>query len=363
MTSGEGNPEARNEREMPENPTPMSDPPDDGRLPSEADEAVIPQTDEPPPSPSNPAYVAADAIDRAASLAVVGISMTGFLWALSAMSAANGRGGIGPASLTAICTSVTALLLGWLTGVVLHGLAAVVRLLADAVETAGRTERQIVSELDRLNETLGAARAAGSGYAPPPASDQKAQRLAEIRQAIRTGAWNDAAELVRSFADTHPDDPDATRAADELASSREEAARDLLAKVEAAREVGDPERVIELRDTIKPLLDPDALRGLDRDLAKWFMTLIHRRLRAGTVRVDVAVLAGRVAESLDDTPEGASLRASLPTLRRAAGLCARCGRPYLGIENACPVCLTGATIPPPATAFQDAEGQNEESGD
>ncbi|MFO0950400.1 MAG: hypothetical protein U0835_04475 [Isosphaeraceae bacterium] len=57
--------------------------------------------------------------------------------------------------------------------------------------------------------------------------------------------------------------------------------------------------------------------------------MIQKRLRTGTVRPDVAVLAGRVADSLDDTPEGASLRASLPTLRRAAGLCARCAQPYV----------------------------------
>src|SRR5262249_6768562 len=95
-----------------------------------------------------------------------------------------------------------------------------------------------------------------------------------------------------------------------------------------------------------PLLAADALRALDRDLAKWFMALITRRLRTGSVRADVAVLAARVAEDLDDTPEGASLRASLPTLRRAAGLCPRCGQPYAGLAAAPPPARPAPRAPP-----------------
>jgi hypothetical protein len=48
------------------------------------------------------------------------------------------------------------------------------------------------------------------------------------------------------------------------------------------------------------------------------------------------------------TVEGASLRASLPTLRRSAGLCPRCAQPYTGLANACPQCLA-APGPPPQT--------------
>jgi predicted amidophosphoribosyltransferase len=59
------------------------------------------------------------------------------------------------------------------------------------------------------------------------------------------------------------------------------------------------------------------------------------------VQGDVAELAARAAESFGDTPEGASLRASLPTLRRSAGLCPRCAQPYAGIDEACPQCLAG----------------------
>ncbi len=76
------------------------------------------------------------------------------------------------------------------------------------------------------------------------------------------------------------------------------------------------------------------------------MAMIQKRLRGGAMRPDVAILAARVAESLDATPEGASLRAALPTLRRSAGLCARCGEPYTGLADACPKCLATAMLSP-----------------
>ncbi len=57
------------------------------------------------------------------------------------------------------------------------------------------------------------------------------------------------------------------------------------------------------------------------------------------MQTDLAVLAGRIADAFSHTVAGASLRASLPTLRRSAGLCSRCGQPYTGLANACPACL------------------------
>ncbi len=167
-----------------------------------------------------------------------------------------------------------------------------------------------------------------------------------IREAIRERRWDDAANLLNAFKDAHPDQPEASRLGSELIEAQRAAREELLGKIEAARGVNEPERVLDLRDDLKPLIELETLQTLDRDLAKWFMLLIHRRLRAGSVGPEVAALAGRVAENLDATPEGASLRASLPTLRRAAGLCPRCAEPYRGIADACPVCLKGAPEPP-----------------
>jgi predicted amidophosphoribosyltransferase len=67
--------------------------------------------------------------------------------------------------------------------------------------------------------------------------------------------------------------------------------------------------------------------------------MIPDRSRLWIIQVDVATLAGRVAEDFAHTTEGASLRASLPTLRRSAGLCPRCAQPYTGIADACRDCL------------------------
>jgi hypothetical protein len=113
---------------------------------------------------------------------------------------------------------------------------------------------------------------------------------------------------------------------------------ELRARLSESREVGDPVQVLDLRDEIAPLLVDSDRRALDRETVAWLMLLLQKRLRAGTVRSDVADLAARTADRFGATPEGASLRASLPTLRRAAGLCPRCGKTYAGLEDACANC-------------------------
>jgi hypothetical protein len=82
------------------------------------------------------------------------------------------------------------------------------------------------------------------------------------------------------------------------------------------------------------------------------MSLIQRRLRTGTIRADVVVLAARVAESFGGTTEGASIRASLPTLRRSAGLCPKCAEPYAGVGDACPKCLAASSAPIPTGSVE-----------
>ncbi|CAN5910201.1 hypothetical protein BH23PLA1_BH23PLA1_42020 [soil metagenome] len=113
----------------------------------------------------------------------------------------------------------------------------------------------------------------------------------------------------------------------------------LKARLEAARQVGDIEQILACRAALAEHLDRQDRQGIDRQVVGWLMALIHKRLRAGTVGPDLASLAARVAESFAETPEGASLRAALPTLRRSAGLCPRCAEPYTGVAEACPRCL------------------------
>ena len=204
----------------------------------------------------------------------------------------------------------------------LQGLAAVAARL-DSLETRlDDTRLRISAALDTQS----------SSYLKP-------QRLAEIRIALRNGDWDDAETLVRMFEEGHPDDPEAARISQELVAAQQRSSQETLSKIKIAREANDPDRVIELRESIKPVLKGEPLRDLDRELGRWFINLIQKRLRSGTAGVDIAILAGRVAGVLDETAEGASLRASLPTLRRAASLCPKCAQPYKGIADACPACV------------------------
>jgi hypothetical protein len=127
--------------------------------------------------------------------------------------------------------------------------------------------------------------------------------------------------------------------------------------LKAAQEVGDPDRVLDIHAQLAAVLTAEALAEVEGQVAKWFLALIMRRLRGGTVRPDVAELAAKVAERFPRSVEGASLRASLATLRRSAGLCPRCARPYRGIADACPICLAG-----PSAQSPEAGGNGQPAG-
>ena len=242
---------------------------------------------------------------------------------------------------------LSGVLLSLLGAGLLHGLGRLLRIESEHGDAFARLSDRLTQGFHDL------AQAVEKTSPATPAVDETLVRITEIRLAIRQSRWDDAGQLLRDFETVYPDHPDSPRLAKELDHARASARQELLSKIAAAREVNDPERVIELREALRDVVESEHLRTIDRDLAKWFMTLIHKRLRTGTVREDVAVLASRVAVSLDGTPEGASLRASLPTLRRAAGLCPRCGQPYKGVADACPTCLTGATGSPGFSVADD----------
>ena len=61
-----------------------------------------------------------------------------------------------------------------------------------------------------------------------------------------------------------------------------------MARLDAAREANDLERVLELREPLRQLLEPEALATLDRTLAKWFMALIQKRMRQGAMTKEIA---------------------------------------------------------------------------
>jgi hypothetical protein len=213
--------------------------------------------------------------------------------------------------------------------------------------------RQPASSVDR--EALSAASSSAPAQSPIPAHLPLAagprldvpseEALAEIRQNVHSGKWTEAAVLLDALADGHLEDPRFKALHEELRLARESARDEHLAKLDAARKVNDPDRVLELHRFLVPLLEAEAKSSLEADLSRWFLRLIHNRLRTGRIQADVAHLAGRIAEAFSHTVEGASLHASLPTLRRSAGLCPRCAQPYTGVADACPACL-GLAQPP-----------------
>ena len=163
--------------------------------------------------------------------------------------------------------------------------------------------------------------------------------MAEIVRAARAADWVEAETRLNDFEAEFPDDPELSSLKEELARARNDIIKSGLDQLDAARAANDADRVLEIYQGLVPSLDDERRAALDHDLAKWFLSLIHRRLRTGKVQADVVQLAARFAETFATTVEGASVRASLPTLRRSVGLCPRCAQPYTGVADACPNCL------------------------
>jgi hypothetical protein len=237
-------------------------------------------------------------------------------------------------------------LFGWIAFQFLHRPARSLDHLGALAESTARlaaTTERLAQVLERSAVTAvpdPAALPVPSPESPATSpAESRTAALAEVRLAIKRGDWALAETLIVSFTDQYRDDRASDQLGDELRMARQAATTTLRARLEAAREANDADRVLELREALAPLLERDELAPLERGLARWFMGLIQKRLRQGAITVDMVNFATRVAGALDTTPEGASLRAALPTLRRSVGLCARCGKPYTGLADACPACL------------------------
>ena len=305
---------------------------------------------ESPPLSTVPVQTAAVALAASAPVVQAALVALGLLAAGTELLDVDLRVSVRPA-LAAIVQLGGFVLAGWVARRLLTALACLLELLAS------------VAAADRIADVFGRApeehipAAIAPATSPParcalyPLTDTRTMALAEIRVALRQGEWTQVETLFQSFTDNYPDDPASPALGEELKAARELAVTSLRARLDAAREANDLERVLELREPLTILLEPEALATLNRSLAKWFMTLIQKRMRQGAMTKELAMLATRVAGAFDATPEGASLHAALPTLRRSVGLCARCGQPYTGIADACPACLATSSFPayvPPA---------------
>jgi hypothetical protein len=211
----------------------------------------------------------------------------------------------------------------------------------------------IVRRLDTIGEAMRRAagterrEAAGSDVAPEAAAGAGSP-LDAVRDALEADDVARAQTLLEGLKSQAADrgGPDIEALESEVSRRKEAAVGRLRASLEAARSVGDPDSVLDLHGRLVLLVSQVEREALEREQVRWFVALLMRRMRSGTVRGDVALLAEKVAEAFAAHPEGASLRASLPTLRRSAGLCATCGEPYGGIEDACPECLQRKALAP-----------------
>ena len=240
-------------------------------------------------------------------------------------------------------------------------LARLVQTLADQVVEArsawDRVERQAIPLLERIALALerGAIPSPSTPTSDPePATvpDRTDGRSVadEVRAAIDEGRW-DRAQSILDGLPSPADDPQIKSLGLELARSRDRLIANLTDRMNAARLANDADGALGAHDELIKILQGDDRKEVDRSMVAWLMKLIQRRLRSIPVGTDVATLAAVVADRFGGTPEGASLRAALPTLRRSAGLCPRCSEPYLGVDDACPKCLaaSGQTATPAPT--------------
>ena len=206
-------------------------------------------------------------------------------------------------------------LAGWIVGTLMQTAAELIDVFADQAEDAARVvdllEVHAVPALGRIALALEAsARRAPAAPAPP---DPKATAAEAARRAIDAGRWGQADRLVAAFVRDHPG-PEAAALLTRLDDRRRAVVDDLRDRLEAARKADEPGAVVDLRDALTEHLRGDPLHTLDRDLARWLIAAIRRRLRAGEPRDRVAAIAARVVDSLGDVPEVDALRAAFPEL-------------------------------------------------
>jgi hypothetical protein len=229
----------------------------------------------------------------------------------------------------------------WVAGRLITTAGGLIDAFADQAEAAARLanliEQQAVPTLGRI--ALALEKLSIEQQKPrEPEDDETARTIQIARQAIASARWAQAEKLVGRFIKDHPG-PDAARLLAELEDSRNKAVDGLLARLEKAKTAGDGLLAVEIRDALTEHLRGDRLAGLDRDLVRWLVGEIKRKVRSGPIKPEVATLASRVADSFADTPEGAALRGSIPNLRRSAGLCSTCAQPHRGPVDECPRCL------------------------
>lgn len=251
----------------------------------------------------------------------------------------------------------------------LAGRASALACRALAADRAARMERRVragedrqamesraIAAIERLAEAIG--RVPVREPAAVQGERERSDVQAEIDAALGALRFDEAEALIARWEAQEPSEPGATAMRDRLDAARRGWAQGQLAQIDAARRVNDADRVLDLFRTLHTSLEAMRRDELERDLARWFLELIQRRLRGGRIQLEVVQLATQAAETFAATVEGASLRASLPVLRRCVGLCPKCAQPYRGTAAVCPRCQAEGTVPPAAAPAASPEGDD-----
>ena len=242
--------------------------------------------------------------------------------------------------VTAFAWAVGLIVAASTLGALLGTALAAARLAAQAArDQADTLAYRVAPALERLVEASGRPPLAPTPVVPPP--EPAADHPARVRAAIAGRRWAEASARLDDLLAAEPSSPLGAMLSGTLERARSEAAVEVRGALDAARGIDDAARVMDLRAELAPLLAAEARATLDKDLVGWLMAKVRRGLADLPVRPDVVALADRVAGEFAATAEGASLRRALPVLRRTVGLCPRCAKPYKGVEDACPECLSG----------------------
>jgi hypothetical protein len=235
--------------------------------------------------------------------------------------------------------SLTALggfaLAGWAAGSILRAAAALLGAVADATDAAVRAgdliERQLMPTVARAAFAL-------ERLKTEPESDPSAEAIVEIRRAIGEARWSRADRLLSDFASDRPHAPERATLAEQLDKARRAEAVDVGRRLDEALAADDVEESLACRDVLTRHLRGSALRDLDLRVARRLTAWVRERVRRGEFTPRLAEAAFDGAERFGDSEEGKALRAAVPDLRRRAGLCIDCARPYRGDADVCPAC-------------------------
>lgn len=223
---------------------------------------------------------------------------------------------------------------GWAAGRLLEAAAGLIGAVAEGAAAAVRMGHLVESRLvPGIERAVAAIEALGSGTGDAPLPPE----VDAVRRAISEGRWTRAERLLDAFARDHPHSPQVATLTAALSAARDAEAGSLRMKLDAALADDDPGTAITCRDALTRLLGGDELGDLDRGIVRWISRWVRRRAR-GEVSAEVAAVAALAADRFGDTDEGRSLLAAVPALRRKAGLCPECARPYRGAGEACPDC-------------------------